>query len=78
MPPAQTSITSAYANGAQATYELRWDTDAVTLTQMHADIFICASSVLIPVHLWLFDTDATDLHKLSYQFILHLLWQRFR
>ncbi len=27
VPLAQTSITSAYANGAQATYTLRFDTD---------------------------------------------------
>ena len=45
VPLAQTSITSAYANGAQATYALRWDTDDFLF-------IICASSVCITVHLW--------------------------
>ena len=45
VPLAQTSIASAYANGAQATYELRWDTDIFF-------IIICVLSVFITVHLW--------------------------
>ena len=40
VPLAQTSITSAYANGAQTTYGLRWDTDIFYY-------IICALSVLI-------------------------------
>jgi len=47
VPLAQTSITSAYANGAQATYVRRWGTDVFLF-------IICVPSVLIPVHLWLF------------------------
>ena len=42
VPLAQTSITSAYANGAQATYGRRcggFDTDELRYTQMNADIF---------------------------------------
>ena len=43
MPLAQTSITSAYANGAQATYGLRLGTDVFLF-------IICVLSVLISVH----------------------------
>ena len=46
MPLAQTSITSAYANGAQATYTLRFDTDIFLL------YYLCLIRVN-PVHLWL-------------------------
>jgi len=37
VPLAQTSITSAYANGAQATYRHRLGTDAGFLTQIDTD-----------------------------------------
>ena len=40
VPLAQTSITSAYANEAQATYARRCDTDVVVLTQINADAYV--------------------------------------
>ena len=46
VPLAQTSITSAYANGAQATYGLRWDTDVFYF-------YLCLIRVN-PVYLWFF------------------------